>query len=62
MFKLFEKGAIMNDDIFDIIMNILIITIIILATLVLIVLTGILIYGLIFDPTMFTHHVIMTIN
>lgn len=47
-------------DILEMIGEVLLWVIVILATLLMIVLIGILIYGLLFDPSMFVHHVVVT--
>lgn len=47
-------------DILEMIGEVLLWAIGILAALLIIVLLGILIYGLLFDPSMFVHHVVVT--
>lgn len=49
-------------DILEIIGEVLLWAIVILAGLLLIVLLGILIYGLLFDPSMFVHPVVVTVQ
>lgn len=50
----------MTRDILEMIGEVLLLGIGILAALLIIVLLGILIYGLLFDPSMFVHHVVVT--
>ncbi len=49
-------------DILEMIGEVLLWAIGILAALLIIVLLGILIYGLLFDPSMFVHHVVVTVH
>nr|DAH24507.1 MAG TPA: Photosystem Q(B) protein [Bacteriophage sp.] len=52
----------MIQDILEMIGEVLLWAIGILTALLIIVLLGILIYGLLFDPSMFVHHVVVTVH